>query len=406
MFTIGNVDNPNSYIDAQIAIQSLESGDRHILDIKGEMARYIEPGYLIVARNGRLLAAPFSLGNSKTLKPLVSVVNDVDGDEGSGISYFSLSASGNLVYIPGTRDDQQQLVWITRDGNVDPLPLPPNSYSNPRISPDGKMIAVNIGRLGSFNEDIWIYDISQALFNRFTFGRGNFYPVWRNDGAGIYYNSIQNQIAKLNYKSFDGTSSKTILEFSTNITQYPISVSPDDKHLILNRLGGVNEGDIFIVKINSNEEPEYLLNEPFFESDGDFSPDGKYLTYSANETGRSEIYIRTFPDNHGKWQVSTEGGFSPKWSEDGKELFYVNNVGKMLVVPIKNEPFFTPGKAKILFDVAQMNFPSYPVANFDIGPDGKRFLMVKNTGYQTKIRAFNIITNWLNELAERFLEDT
>ncbi|MCK5346544.1 MAG: PD40 domain-containing protein, partial [Candidatus Heimdallarchaeota archaeon] len=131
----------------------------------------------------------------------------------------------------------------------------------------------------------------------------------------------------------------------------------------------------------------------------------KYIAYGTNETGRFELFIKTFPDMKGKWQVSDEGGLAPVWSPDGNSLYYVNNVGKMMIVPIKKKPFFSPGKPKILFDVSQMYFPNNPLANFDLSPDGKRFIMVRNSGYKTSILGFNMVINWISELEKKLNDD-
>jgi len=166
LYTIGDENNPNSYINAELAIQSIKTGERHILNVHGEMARYVEPGYLIVARNGVLLAAPFSLEKFETTAAPELVVSNVAGNPGSGVSYFDLSGSGKLVFIPGNSNEELELVWVDHKGQVEPLPLPKKPYSTPRVSPDGKKIAVTIGQAYGANSDIWIYfrGIQQIYF--------------------------------------------------------------------------------------------------------------------------------------------------------------------------------------------------------------------------------------------------
>jgi serine/threonine-protein kinase len=400
IYTIGDVDNPNDYDNAQIAIQSLESGERQILDVKGEMARYIEPGYLVVARKGALLAAPFDLDERKLSASLLTVLDDVDGDNGSGISYFSISRNGDVAYIQGNRNQELELVWVDLNGDIEPLPLPYKPYTIPRISPDGKLIAVNIGLLQQ-GDDIWIYDLSTSVFSRFTFGKV-FCPVWSNDGQYLYFTAGNGVI---NQKPLYGGAAITITEVGAHQAHFPITISPDNKYLILNQLGGLNEGELMMLDLNKPDQPEFIFSSDAYDYGGDFSPDGKYITYGSNETGRLEIYIKSFPDLKSKWQVSTEGGLSPQWAPDGKRLYYINNVGKMMMVPIKRKPFFSPGKPQISFDVSQMYFPNNPVPNYDIAPDGKRFLMVRNTGYRTNVQTFNFITNWIAELNKSFMEN-
>jgi len=393
IYTVGDVDNPNAYDNAQIVIQSLENGERHFLDLRGEMAYYTEPGYLIVARKGVLLAAPFDLNAIKLLAPLITVLDDVEGDNGSGISYFSLSQNGDIAYIPGTRNQELELVWVDLKGEVEPVPLPLKPYTIPRVSPDGTKIAVNLGLLHQ-GDGIWIYDLFSSVFNRFTFEQ-EFCSVWSNDGSTLLFTAGNGILMQ---KSLNGGAAETITEVGTNTAYFPITISPDNNSIILNQLGGFNEGEIMIMDLEKKAKPDYLFSSDSYEYGGDFSPDGKYITYGSNETGRLEVYIKTFPDLKSKWQVSTAGGIQPQWAPDGGSLYYINNTGKMMHVPLKRKPFFSPGKPKEIFDVSQMYFPNNPVSNYDIAPDGRRFIMVRNTSFQTNIMAFNYITNWIAEI--------
>jgi len=398
LFTIGDQNNPNSYLNAYIAMQSLKTGERHILDIRGEMARYVKPGYLVVSRNGVLLAAPFDLQKLKTTRPLASVIEDVDGDPGSGISYFTTSDNGNLVYLPGTRNRDLELVWVDLEGKITPLKLPPRPYNMPRISPDGRKIAVTMGLVNGNNNDIWIYDLKSSVFNKFTFSNTMFDAIWSKDGKKIYFASGGRNEGVM-VKPTDG-SSEGILILPSKIPQFPVSITPDGKQMILNKLGGTAEGEIYIFNLNKKTAATPLFKSKVYEYSGHVSPSGRYLTYGSNETGKLEIYVRTYPDLKGKWQISTEGGASPLWAPDETALYYINNLGKMMMVPVQTKPKFLPGKPQVLFDVSQMNFPNNPIHNYDISPNGKRFIMVQNTRFNTNSTTFNIVTNWNRELQE------
>src|SRR3970282_848880 len=156
------------------------------LDVRGEMAQYVEPGYLVVGRNASLLVAPFSLDAFHTTKPLTALIDGVSGDPGSGVVDFSLSRQGALAYLPGTLQKDFELVWVTRDGKVTPLPLQAQPYYIPRISPDGRRLAVGLGMPGADNS-IWVYDLGRATFNRLTFTKTGGAPLWSHDGKNIYY---------------------------------------------------------------------------------------------------------------------------------------------------------------------------------------------------------------------------
>jgi serine/threonine protein kinase len=398
LYTIGDPNNPNSYADALLAIQSTETGERHILDVRGEMAQYVEPGYLVVARNGALLAAPFSLKEFRVTQPLSTVITDVSGDPGSGVCYFSVSTNGHLVYLPGYLNQDFELVSVTREGQMTTLPLEPQPYNTPRVSPDGTKLAVTIGLVAGNDTDIWIYDLQTAAFNRLTFEKRMFSGIWSRDGKSLYYASGVVGKEGLMSKPADGSSNGTIVLPSTR-PEFPISISPDGGKMIINTIA--LEGDIHILDLNTEMKVSPLISSPASEYGGHISPDGKYIIYISNESGRFEVYVRTYPDLKGKWQISKSGGALPLWSPDGKEIFYVNTAGRMMAAPLQHHPTFLPGAPKELFDASQMYFPNNPIANYDMTPDGKKFVFVRSTNVNANITAFNVVLNWTEELKKK-----
>jgi len=402
LYTVGDQSNPNSYLDASLVMQSVETGERHVLDVKGEMARYVEPGYLVVGRNGALLTAPFSLKEFRTTQPLTSLISEVGGDPGSGVLDFSISNDGQLVYLPGSLNQDLELVWVDRDGTVTPLPLPFRAYNTPRMSPDGTRVAVTIGRATGTENDIWIYDFRSTSLNRLTFEKGIFAPVWSRDGKSIFCSSAVNGKEGLMVKPADGSSAGTFL-LSGGFARYPNSISPDGNQLVFSTQSGASEGDIEVLDLKNGQEPHSIASTPAFEYDGFISPNGRYLLYASNESGRYEVIVKSYPDLKGKWQVSIGGGFAPIWSPDGKEIFYFNLVGKMMAVSPTMEPVFNPGKPREMFDVSQMFFPNAPLNNYDITPDGKRFIMVRNTGFSGSLTSFNVVLNWIEEVKRDIL---
>jgi len=402
LYTIGDENNPNSYINAELAIQSIKTGERHILNVQGEMARYVEPGYLIIARNGILLAAPFSLEKFETTAAPQLVVSNVAGNPGSGISYFDLSGSGKLVFIPGNPGEELELVWVDHKGQVEPLPLPKKSYSTPRVSPDGKKIAVTIGQAYGTNSDIWIYDLTSDVLSRFTFEQGMWSPVWSRDSKDLYFTSGVIGKRGVMVKPIDGSREEHIIAMGSFGTMVPQSISPDGTQLTLNLLSGPNEGDVLLLNLNKKDQPIPLFESNNQEYYGNISPDGKFIAYTTNESGRFEVFINTYPDLTGKWQVSTEGGRVPRWSRDGKALYYRTYQTKMVSVAIQTKPVFSLGRSIELFDLTQMYFPTIGTANYDISPDGQRFLMTRNTSFNSSATAFNVILNWVEELESRF----
>jgi serine/threonine protein kinase len=391
LYTVGNQSNPNSYADAVLMIQSVVTGERHELNVRGEMAQYVDPGYLVVGRNASLLAAPFSLKDFRTTKPLSPVIQGVNGDPGSGVLDYSISRNGHLVYLPGAVNKEFNLDWVSRDGKITPLPLQPQPFNSPRLSPDGTRLAVALGDLNG-NNDIWIYDLKKETFNRLTFSNAVNIPLWSLDGKRIYYAiSVPQGIA---VQSADG-SSQGVRILNASVPQFPVSLTPGGTHMILSGLGGSN---IMIADLEKGTEPTTLIESHPYVYGGVISPNGRYIAYGSNETGMLEIFVRSFPDLKGKWQVSVGGGIGPLWSPDGKELFYITTVGKMMSVSIKTSEVFSAGQPRELFDVSQMWFPNNPVTNFDITPDGKRFIMVQSTKSNARTTSFDYVQNWVKDL--------
>ena len=382
-------------------MQSLKTGERHILNVRGEMARYVAPGYLVVARNGTLMAAPFSLNAFKTTEPLQSILDDVAGDPGSGISYFDVSRTGALVFIAGTGSAELELVSVSLDGSVEPLPLPHDAYSVPRISPDGTKLAVTIGRAYGTDNDIWIYDLETGVFSRFTFGQSMWNPVWSRDSRRLYFASGLAGKQGVMVKPVDGSQNRELI-FHSEKPFYPLSVSPDEKKMVLAQVGGSGDGDIFILDLQKEAQPRNLFNSATYEYGGLISPDGRYLAYGSNETGRLEAFISSYPDLIGKWQVSNRGGHYGYWSPDGRFLYFNSSQAKMMATPIQTKPVFSIGQTRALFDVSQIVLPNQPTLNYDISPDGKHFIMIRNIGYDSSTTKFNVILNWLAELEGRF----
>jgi len=397
LYTVGDVNNPNSYTDAPIVIQSIATGERHILDVRGEMARFIEPGFLIVGRNGTLLAAPFDLDDFRLTKQLSTVISEVSSDPGSGVVDYAVSENGHLVYLPGALNKDLELVWADLDGKVTPITTKLQPYSAPRVSPDGKKIAVTFGVVRGSDNDIWIYDIKQASFSRLTFGKKMFAPAWSADSKRIFYaNAVATEEGIWEIPA-DGGSEGNVLQRMT-IPTYPVSVSRNGKFLILNTEGGPSDGDIPMIDLQQRNSSTMLLNAPPYESGGEVSPDGKYILYYTNETGTFEVFVRSFPELKGKWQISVNGGVSARWSPDGQYIYFINPLGKMMAAKVRTQPGFSSDQPQDLFDVTQMYFPNNPVNNYDIAPDGKRFVMIRNGKNTAKMTAFNYIMNWTEEL--------
>jgi len=362
-----------------------------IQDQEGTMPRYVPPGHLVYAQAGNLIAVPFDSKRLEVTGTAVPVVQDVAEGPTPAAAQYSVSATGSLVYVSGSAQGaESKLLWVSRSGTEQPLPAPAHDYSYPKVSPDGRRIViVSSGQL-------WLYDLSRDTLTRFTFeGSDNAYPTWTPDGKRIAFMSNKGGPDNLYWQMADGSGGLERLTTSQNI-QVPLSWSPNGERLTFVEVAPVTGGDIWVLGMN-DRKPQPFLQTPAYEGAPEFSPDGRWLAYVSDESGRREIYVRPYPGPGGKWQISTEGGNEPVWNRSGRELFYRSG-DKMMAVDVTTQPSFSAGKPKMLFEgrfrVSTRTFPMY-----DVSPDGQRFLMLKPSeqggAAPTQI---NVVLNWSEEL--------
>jgi len=351
-----------------------------------------------------LFAVRFNLEKLKAEGGPVSVVE--------GVRQYAISASGTLAYISGasgasviTSQPIVSLVWVNRNGREEPLSAPPDVYWIFRISPDGTKVALTVG--ANPKENIYIWDIAREIRTRLTFdeGTGNVNPLWTPDGNRILYCSSRENatFGDIYWKAADGTGVAEKLASSPGRGIYPYSWSKDGKTLVLWELTrDPVQTDIGMLSMEGDHARKGLLQEKYGELCPQVSPDGRWMAYVSSESGKGEIYVRPFPDvNKGRWQVSTDGGNSPLWSPDGREIFYRKGDATM-VVRVEAEPTFNPGKPTVLFSA-----PFYSAMGgmtpWDISPDGKRFLMLKEAKpIAIEVpRKINVVINWFEELKQR-----
>jgi serine/threonine-protein kinase len=403
LFTIGAGDL------RKIAVQSLKSGERKEL-FAGDSARYLPTGHIIYSLRTDLFAIPFDVDKLETRSGSFSMVEGVFRRPSPyAPSQYAFSDSGMLAYVSGaTGDDaiKRTLVWVDRKGKEEPLSATPNNYREPRISPDGTKVALTI--LGGEKQDVWIWDLVREAMPRLTFNEGSICALWTPDGKRIAFAKRGAGRASVVYwKAADGTGEEEKLGSAPNRLNLPWSWSGDGHTLALFEvsLSGQMGYDIGTLSMKGNHEWKPLLNQKHGEVQPKISPDGKWIAYASSESGKLEIYVRPFPEvNKGRWQVSTSGGNTPLWSPSGRELFYLNEDAVMRV-PVESGPAFNAGKPETLFRGAYVRFSALDGQPWDINPDGKRFLMIKEPaavasagGGPSKI---NIVINWFEELKQR-----
>jgi Tol biopolymer transport system component len=386
-----------NFIGAQVAVQSVGASPRRNLIQGGTNPRFASSGHLIFAQGGNLVAAPFDSQRLAVTGAAVPVVEGVLQSPVNGDAQFSISATGSLVYVPGgVQSPQSRLVWVSRNGAEQPLAIPTRAYLRPSLSPDGKRLAVAIQDQES---QIWLYDLARETLTRFTFeGNANSNPVWTPDGKGIAFNSNKEGPINIFWQRSDGSGGLERLTTSEYLHD-PSSWSPDWQLLAYHEINATTQRDILVLRM-ADRKPQAFLRTPFNEADPRFSPDGRWLAYLSDESGRYEIYVQPYPGPGGKWQISTEGGLEPVWNRNGRELFYRSG-NKMMAVDVTTQPSFSVGKPKMLFEGRYEPSP-FPNSNYDVSPDGQRFLMLKPVEQaEAAPTQINVVLNWFEELKRR-----
>jgi Tol biopolymer transport system component len=386
----------------RIMVQQFKSGEPKEL-FPGSMARYLPTGHIIyrLPNDNNLYAVAFDIDRLEVTGGHVPIVE--------GMVVGAVSEAGTLAYIPGTSSsgasgNERTLVWVDREGNEESLGAPPNDYGYPKISPEGTRVALTVG---GDNDDIKIWDTLRKTLSRLTFDEAaDLQSIWTPDGDRIVFASRrEGPLTSIYWKKADGTGTTEKLGSMPDQGLMPWCWSRDGKTLIVAETDGGTQWDIGMLSMEGDHTEKQLLRTEHTEINQQISPDGGYMAYASDESGQMEVYVRSFPDmDAGKWQVSTNGGESPLWSPDGKELFYIVE-GAYMAVPVEMEPIFKPGNPEVLFRGGY-------IAGFgegtpwDIHPDGKRFLMMKQAGTPASAEAASqpkivIVTNWFEELKQR-----
>jgi serine/threonine protein kinase/Tol biopolymer transport system component len=396
LFTVGA---GGSFDEARIAVVWLDGGKKKFLAERGTYPRYLPTGHIVFVRGNTLFAAPFDLDRLDVTGPAVPIF-DAIRTEAIGAAHFSFARTGALVALrgPAAASRESELVWVDRSGMVQLIAR--GAFWAPRLSPDGSRVAVVV--LGS-SQDIWEYEATRGTLTRLTLEGGEqFDPVWTPDGSRILYSweraGSENEGPGIFSEPSNGTGKAEFVSRGGE-AQFPQSWSPDGKALAFSEFTGPTKFDLGILPAEGDRKPRVFLRTEYSEAEPAFSPDGHWIAYTSDESGRFEVYLRPYPGPGSKVLVSTEGGTEPAWASDGRELFYRNGA-KMMAVSTRLSPAFTADTPRVLFEGPFLTDPDPEFRQYDVAPDGQRFLMIRHVSQAAPLQ-LDFIVEWFSDVLRR-----
>lgn len=360
----------------------------------------VGPGYLLFMRRNTLMAQPFDTkrlelaGNALLVIDQLETPTNIMGMGAFGAA-FSISDTGTLAFRQGSGVDMAELVWLDRNGARLSTLGEPADYTNPALSPDEQKLAVGRRDPQAKTRDIWIFDLERGTSSRFTFDPGDdLNPTWSPDGKRIAFTSDRKGHRDIYQKSASGIGQDELLIDATKGDQVAIhDWSGDGKTILFHTLGQkYHAGNIWMLSLDGNRKPSLVIESQFETTNARLSPNGRWIAYSSNESGKFEIYIQSFPPSNIKWQLSTHGGDEPQWRRDGKELFYLAGNNRIMAVDVKTESSdFQAGIPKPLFELHRT--PALRRNHYVVAANGQRFLVVSPLE-ETTSSPITVVTNW------------
>jgi Tol biopolymer transport system component len=393
-----------SFDEADIEALSLKTGERRTLLKSGTDPHFVPSGHLVFLRAGVLLAVAFDPATLQLKGTPIPVVENVIENPRIGAGQFSISANGSLVYIPGgVTYGEHELVFVDHSGATRVLTAKRRPYEDFSISPDGRFIATTIE--GPMT-DTWIHDLARDTETRFTFGVEHRDPAWSADGKRVAYDGYKDGKWTIAWKPLDGNGAEEQLVASDN-SVFPWFFSRDGRWLIYQEISPTTRSDVWVLPLDGGRKPRPLLQTPFDEEWAQLSPDGRWIAYNSDESGRPEVYVASFPDLGSKLRISTEGGVHPHWSPDGRELYYRSGTSleaerpleqrvRVMAVSIATSPGVKAGAPHLLFEG-----PFFDSSHdYAVTPDGKGFVFIREsqTAGPSELK---VVLNWFEELRHR-----
>jgi serine/threonine protein kinase/Tol biopolymer transport system component len=384
----------------RLMLSSLDSLDSTVLIEDSTNAQYVEPGYVLFGRGSDLFAWRFDAGKLKLIGEPAPVQDEkISLWEPKNLLYYTASNDGTIVYLSEVLR-KTALKWVGRDGHVLGALGAPAFNASPRISPDGTKIALAVGEMSTSVTDMWIIDLQYDRRFRITQKSGTFFgPIWTRDSKSVAFVCQPKAVQDICMKSLV-TAGDLEVVYESPFWKGSGSWSPDGKALYFSEQNSETSEDLMRLDLSDPKKPvSVILRTPFVEDYPELSPDGKWLAYVSNESGRQEVYVRPASGSFEQWQLSNGGGAQTRWTRGGQELMYVAPDGNVMSVEITTNPVFRPGVPKALFKLAEPPDRDTPVFE-DVSADGERILINEPTTARSSV-AFHVILNWPSMLGDR-----
>jgi Tol biopolymer transport system component len=371
-----------------IFVGSLDSNEKHFVMEASANAAYAAPGYLLFPRQGTLLAQRFDPTRIALIGEPTSILQDVQYQPQVRRAVFAVSDDGLLIAQTGAGVALSQPVWLDRNGKKLGAVGDADVYGNVYLAPNGRSVAVDKTDMASLNTDVWAYDLQRDSAKRLTFDPAfDVDPIWSPDGSQLIFASNRELNVDLYAKNSDGAQEEHAVVHD-EFNKVPNSWSADAKYILYSR-----GPDLWVLTLPEMKSRAFLKAVSILRN-GQFSPDGKWVAYASNETGKWEIYVTSFPEARGKWQISAGGGEQPRWRGDGKELFFLSSGSKIIAVPVTTGANFDAGPPVALFQAT----PRQPVSTndqfvYDVSKDGQRFLFLMLVK-EAETVPVSVVLNW------------
>jgi Tol biopolymer transport system component len=377
-----------------VGVRELSSGNEKILISDATSPAYLD-GFLLFARSGTLFAVRFDADRLAVVGTPVPVLEGVLYNQSFGTTYYTVSPTGTLAYVPGPSSAGRQLATITRQGDVSMLVDSRRAYYMPRISPDGHRLALTILDEGAYG--IWSMEVARGTLAQLA--PASFDPVWSHDGRRIVFSTSRQGGAQLEMMPSDGSRPPAPLLVDAAY-KVPTSWSPDGSTIVFTRMApGSSTGEDVYVISPGGTGVRPVVQSAANETGGVISPDGQWLAYASGDLSGSVVYISSLKDPARRWRVDDDGGYMPRWSPDGQELFYLGGArrNRMMAVEVKpGSGLLSPSKPRLLFEQDMGISIGFGLPRYDIMPDGQRFVFA--TAEVTALTEIRMVLDWRSHL--------